>query len=212
MAETWEDALARMPIGAQFSELNRTNCVAILLKAFGSNQVVKAVIFMPGATDEFYLFRRARAVLTNSAPSVLDAISALTNQTFIRATFRPPFLLLHTDEDAIEPDNTIQDAQTAQGLQRSIRVPHLSCDDRDWEYLEPVLRHKLGIALKPWRNSTDSWHFYRHSFTAWDVDGLQALEVAALAGKSKFTLRHKEAVFTVDPRVRTAPKFDAHLR
>ena len=91
-------------------ELNRTNCVEILLGAyFQSNEVVKALVFMPGATDELYLFRRARAVLTASNSSLHDAVAALTNQTFIHATFRTPFLLLHTGEDPIEPDNTIQD-------------------------------------------------------------------------------------------------------
>src|ERR1051325_10248028 len=60
-AENWSEALARMPLGSGPTELNRTNCVALLLGAFASNQTVKALIFMPGATDEFYMFRRARA-------------------------------------------------------------------------------------------------------------------------------------------------------
>ena len=89
-AETWQDALARMPLGHKVTELNRTNCADVFLGAFQSNNVVKALVFMPGATDEFYFFRRARADLTNSPASLLDAVSALTNQTQIRATFRPP--------------------------------------------------------------------------------------------------------------------------
>jgi hypothetical protein len=171
--------------------------------------VVKALVFMPGATDEFYLFRRARAALTNSSPTVLDAITALTNQTFIRATFRSPFLLIHTDEDPKEPDNKIESADTAEKLKQLCRLSHLSCNDRDWDVLQPVLKRCLRIGLRPWRYSRDSWHFYRHSFAAWNVDGLEALEIAALAGKSKFTLRRREAVFEVDPRVGTVPKFDA---
>jgi hypothetical protein len=211
-AQTWEDSLARMPLNTQSGELNRTNCVQIMLDAFGSNEVVKALIFMPGATDEFYLFRRATAVLSNSSPSLLDAVSALTNQTFIQATFRSPFLLLHTTEDPIEPDNTVEDRRTADRLKQNARIAHMSCNDRDWDFLQPVLKRSLKISLRPWHYSPDSWHFYRHSFAAWNVDGLQALEIAALAGKSKFTLRRKEGIFKVDPRVRAAPKFDAHLR
>ncbi len=211
-AEPWQNALAQMPLYSSATELNRTNCVEILLAAFQSNDVVKALVFMPGATDEFYLFRRARAGLTNTCPTVFDAIAALTNQTFIRATFRSPLLLLHTDEDALVPDNTIQAVDAAERLQRLVRVIHLSCNDRDWDFLQPVLKRSLKLALRPWRYSRDSWHFYRHSFAAWNVDGLEALEIAAMAGKSKFTLRRREAVFEVDPRVRTAPKFDAHLR
>jgi len=210
--EPWQQALAAMPIAAATPELNRTNCVQTLLSAFKPNEIVKAIIFMPGATDELYLFRRARAALTNGNPTVLDALMALTNQTFIHATFRAPFLLLHTDEDPLEPANRIQDQKTAERLRSLVLVERLRCDDWDWDALQPVLKHSLKIALRPWRYSTQSWHFYRYSFAAYHLDGLEALELAALAGKTKFTLRRKEAVFELDPRVLAAPKFDAHLR
>jgi hypothetical protein len=210
-AECWQEALARMPLHIQPSELNRTNCVGILLTAFESNDTVKALVFMPGATDEFYLFRRARASLSGASPTVLDAISALTNQTLIRATFRDPFLLLHTDEDPLEADNAIRHQETAERLKWRIRLEHLSCNDRDWDVLQPILKRSLKVSLRPWRYSSNSWHFYRHSFAAWNVNGLQALQLAALAGKSKFTLSRNEAIFEVDPRVRSAPKFDVRL-
>src|SRR5215207_341865 len=87
-AESWQFALSKMPLHSPVTQLNRTNCVGLLLRAFQSNDVVRALVFMPGATDEFYMFRRARAQLTNSSPSLLDAITALTNQTLIRASFR----------------------------------------------------------------------------------------------------------------------------
>ena len=209
-AETWQRVLATMPLRQAPAELNRTNCVQIVLSAYRSNDVVKALVFMPGATDEFYLFRRAKAALTNTNPSLLDAITALTNQTFIRATFQAPFLLLHTDEDPLEPANVIVDTKTADRLARE-RIRWLECNDWDWDALQPVLKHALGLPLRPWRYSTDSWHFYRHSFVASNLNGLEALEVAALAGKSKFTLNRHEAVFVLDPRVRAAPKFDEHL-
>ncbi|HLH55481.1 MAG TPA: hypothetical protein VKY92_17905 [Verrucomicrobiae bacterium] len=211
-AQSWQSALAGMPLKAPVNELDRTNCVAVMLEAFQSNETVKALVFMPGATDEFYLFRRARAVLTNSNPTLLDAVLALASQTYIRAEFQPPFLLLHTDEDPLEPDNRVQDSRTAERLKNRVRVARLVCNDKDWDYLEPVLRQSLKIALRPWRYSTGSWHFYRHSFAAWNIDGMEALELAALAGKSKFVLARKEARFEVDPRVRAPPKFDAHLR
>jgi hypothetical protein len=211
-AEAWPEVLAAMPLRSNVPELNRTNCVDLFLRSFQSNDVVKALIFMPGATDEFYLFRRAKAVLSTQNPNLSDAISALTNQTFIRATFRPPYLLLHTVEDSIEPDNSIQDQNTAQRLRQKTLLPHLSCNDKDWDFLQPVLKQYLKIALRPWRYSSNSWHFYRHSFAVWDIDGLQALEVAAYAGKSKFILGRKEASFEVDPREGIAPKFDGHLR
>jgi hypothetical protein len=211
-AEAWQEPLGCMPLLTTAKELNRTNCVEAFLNSFQSNGVVKALVFMPGATDEFYLFRRARAVLVSPQPTLLEAVDALTNQTFIRATFRSPYLLLHTQEDSLETINTIQDEDTAQRLRQKIRVNQLSCNDRDWDFLQPILKERLKIALRPWRYSSDSWHFYRHSFIAWGINGLEALELASYAGKSKFTLRHREARFEVDPRAGTPPKFDAHLR
>ena len=90
--DSWPSALAKMPLNPGATQLTRTNCVEAMLRAFQSNEVVKALIFMPGATDEFYFFRRATAVLTNDSPTLLHAVQALTNQTLIRATFRPPIV------------------------------------------------------------------------------------------------------------------------
>jgi len=132
-----------MPLGTNVTQLNRTNCVGILLRAFQSNDVVKALIFMPGATDEFYFFRRARAELTNSHASLLDAVNALTNQTLIRATFRPPLLLLHTREDLLEPAFKIEHQPTADKIKRTRFVAHGVYNDRDWDYLRKVLKSSL---------------------------------------------------------------------
>ena len=209
--DPWCTALARMPLAGTIPELNRTNCVQVMLAAFQADPVVKALVFMPGATDELYLFRRARAVLTNTAPTLLDAVTALTNQTLIQATFHSPFLLLHNKEDFLDPDNQVQDDPTARKLER-LRLSRMACSDWDWDALEPVLKHGLRLALRPWRYSTDSWHFYRHSFAAWNVNGLQALQITALAGKSRFVLRHREATFLVDTRVRGASAYNRASR
>ena len=114
----WQDELARMPLTEKAAELNRHNCVRIMLASFQRNPTVQALIFMPGATDEFYFFRRARARLTNAAPTLLDAVSALTNQTYIRATLRPPLLLLHTDEDPLDPVIVVHDQNTADRIRK----------------------------------------------------------------------------------------------
>jgi hypothetical protein len=211
-AETWPEVLSRMPLGTNVTQLNRTNCVGILLHAFQSNDVVKALIFMPGATDELYFFRRARATLTNSPASLLDAVSALTNQTLIRATFRPPFLLLHTGEDLLEPAFKIEHPLTAEKLRQARFVPHGIYDDRDWDYLRNVLRWSLRTDMRPLAHSHDSWHFYRHSFAAWNLNGWEALEAVALAGQTSFTVRSKRVLFELDTRPRLAPKFDEFPR
>jgi hypothetical protein len=211
-AETWEAALDRMPLGTNVTQLNRTNCVGIMLGALQSNSVVKALIFMPGATDEFYFLRRARAELTNSPASLLDAVRALTSQTLIRATFRPPLLLLHTDEDLLEPVIKIEHQATADKLRHARSVLHWVYNDRDWDFIRPALGSSLRIGLRPWPRSQDSWHFYRHSFAAWNLTGWEALESTALAGKTTITVRRKQAVFTTDTRPRAAPKVDEFPR
>jgi hypothetical protein len=211
-AETWPNALSRMPLGTNVMQLNRTNCVGILLRAFQSNDVVKALIFMPGATDEFYFFRRARAELANRPATLLDAVSALTNQTLIRATFRPPLLLLHTAEDFLEPVFKIEHQPTADKIRQARFVAHGVYNDRDWDYLRKVLKSSLRIDMRPPLHSRDSWHFYRNSFAAWNLTGWEALEAAAMAGETTFTVRPKQVVFEMDERPRVAPKFEAFPR
>ena len=204
--EPWQDALREMPLGEKVSELNRTNCVDVMLRAFQSNDVVKALIFMPGATDEFYQFHRARAVLTNPAPTLLDAVTALTNQTYIRVTFRPPLLLLHTDEDPLEPSFKIVDEATAEKIRSRKFLPHALFNDRDWDFVMPILEKKLKVDVHPWSHRTESWHFYRHSLAAWNLDGWEALEAVSFAGKETFTVEKRRLVFEGDERIRERPK------
>jgi hypothetical protein len=205
--EPWQTSLARMPLGTNVTQLNRTNCVPLLLQAFQSNQVVKALVFMPGATDEFYMFRRAKAELVDPAPSLLEAVSALTNQTRIRATFRAPLLLLHTDEDFVTPLVAIENPPTVERLKKRPFLPYVLYYDRDWDSLQGDLKWTLKIELRPWRYSQGSWHFYRHSFAAWNLTGWEALEATALAGKSKFTVRHNQVIFEPDRRF---PPVESH--
>jgi hypothetical protein len=219
-SESWPSALSRMPIDSGITELSRTNCVEVMLNAFQSNDVVKALIFMPGATDEFYMFKRAKAQLTNAAPTLLGAVSALTNQTLIRATFRAPFLLLHSDEDPLDLSIAGESESAAEKLKRSRFVAHGVYNDRDWDFMQPILRESLKADIQPWRYSRASWHFYRHSFAAWNLNGWQALEAVALAGKTQITVRRKSVVdfrgieveFKPDPRVRTVPTLEAFPR
>jgi len=211
-AETWPDALSRMPLGTNVTQLNRANCVGIMLGAFQSNDVVKALIFMPGATDEFYFFRRAQAELPNRPASLLDAVSALTNQTLIRATFRPPLLLLHTSEDFLEPVFRIEHQPTADKIRQARFVAHAVYNDRDWDYLRKVLKSSLRTDMRPPQRSHSSWHFYRNSFAAWSLTGWEVLEAAALAGETSFTVRSKQVVFEMDERPRVVPKLEVFPR
>ena len=214
-AESWELALSRMRLSPGVTQLDRTNCVPLMLNAFESNDVVKALIFMPGATDEFYMFRRAKAVLTNTDPTLFDAVVALTNQTLIRASFQAPFLLLHSDEDPLDLLFHNENPSAVEKFKRLPFVPHAVSIDRDWDYLQPILRHTLKAEIRPWPHSMASWHFYRHSFAAWNLNGWEAIEVAAYAGKTIFTVRRRwdllaprtELIFEGDIRARSIPTF-----
>src|SRR6185312_13595926 len=115
-ADDWQNALKQMPLAQPATELNRSNCVPLVLNSFQSNGVIKALIFMPGATDEIYFFRRDHARLTKTNPSLADAIIALTNQTYIQADFRSPFLILHTTEDSLDVIATEKNKSTADKL------------------------------------------------------------------------------------------------
>jgi hypothetical protein len=204
-APSWQEELAKMPLTEKVSELNANNCARILFNSFQRNTSVQALILMPGATDELYFFRRAHARLTNDAPTLLDAISALTNQTYIQATLRPPFLLFHTVEDPLEPVIVVEDERTADRIRKKHFEKHAIFNDRDWDYIEPILAFDLDTRLWPGLRSHDSHHFFRHSLAEFDLNGWDAIQAIALAGKTKVTIQRKRIVFRGDTRYRELP-------
>jgi hypothetical protein len=117
--------------------------------------------------------------------------------------------LLHTDEDPLEPQVAIEDEATVAGLRKARFLPHAVFNDRDWDVVQPLLERHLKVGVYPWRHMYASWHFYRHSLVAWNLNGWETLEAIALAGKTSFTVRRKKLVFEGDERVRGKPKFDA---
>lgn len=204
-APSWEEELAKMPLTEKASELNARNCARILFNSFRRNPSVQALILMPGATDELYFFRRAHARLTNDAPTLLDAVTALTNQTYIEATFRPPFLLLHTVEDPLEPIIVVEDERTANRIRKKHFEKHAIFNDRDWDYVEPILAFDVDTRLLPGLRSHDSHHFFRHSLAEFDLNGWEAIEAITLAGKTTATIQHKRVAFHGDTRYRGLP-------
>jgi hypothetical protein len=201
----WFVALSHMPLAAGVTELDRTNCIPVMLNAFQSNDVVKALIFMPGATDEFYFFRRAHPRISVANPSLADAVAALTNQTFIQADFRPPFLLLHTTEDALNPIGIVKSKSTAARLRGRIVPGRLVFNDYSWDDLRPALGKKLNVRLRPFSNTPPSWHFYRNSFAACGLTQWQLLEAIALSGQTMFTVHWLTADFKLDTRAGPVP-------
>jgi hypothetical protein len=204
-AQTWQDELAKMPLYHPVHELTEKNCADVMLPSLRWNPMVKALVFMPGATDEFYFFHRAHVVLTNETPTLLDAISGLTNQTLIRVTFRAPFLILHTSEDPLEPLIKVEDQKTADRI-RAKQLKHFTIyNDRNWDIMQPILEFNLDVRVKPGLKTHDTSHFFRHTFCAWELNGMQFLEAMELAGKTKVTIKKKLVVFEGDTRFLSRP-------
>jgi hypothetical protein len=210
--ESWETALGRMPLTAPATVLNRSNCVALMLHSFQSNATVKALIFMPGATDEIDFFRRAEARLTNAHPSLLDAVTALTNQTFVQVAFHPPLLILHTTEDPLDTIAIVKNRSTATKLRQRTVPVRVVVRDADWDEMHSTLDRYLSIGLRPRESSPDSWHFYRHNFAAAGLTEWEMLETLALAGKTSFTVNWLSAGFVPDRRQGAAPKLERFPR
>lgn len=203
-SEPWMTALAAMPLGTKVTELTRTNTVGVMLGALRPDPVVKGLIFMPGATDELYFFRRVNVHLPTRAGAseltLLDAVTALTNQTYITVTYRAPLLLLHTTEDATDGFATVQSPSARARLEARRVRDHLLFNDRDWDSLQPVLQEHEYIYVEPGLYTMDTWHFYRHSFAAWNLNEWELLEAVALAGKTRFTLTRWHATYSGDER------------
>ena len=198
--ETWQSALSEMPLNTNVVELDRTNCVPLMLNAFQSNAVVKALIFMPGATDELYFYHRVHAQLTNADPSLLDAVVALTNQTYIRAAFDPPLLLLNTSADPTNVISIVKNKSTAAKLQRKTIPDRIVFNDAGWDNVRAALSKKLSVGLRPFSDAPKSWHFYRHNFATCGVTQWEMLETIALADKTRFTVHWLTADFQLDRR------------
>ncbi|MFN7138242.1 MAG: hypothetical protein ACK4UN_02765 [Limisphaerales bacterium] len=209
--ESWQSSLARMPLKTNVVQLTKANTIPLMLESFQQDHTVKAVIFMPGATDELYFFDRVQAGVTNDTPTLLDAVNALTDQTFIEATFRSPYLLLHSREDPVEPFYTIQDESTATRIKKKKFRKHLLSNDRDWHALQPYLEFYADTTVLPPKGSAASNHFFRHSYAAWNLTAWEALEATALAGKTTFTVQRRKVVFEGDKRFRERPIVPANF-
>ena len=192
-----------MPLVRPASRLDKSNAGPLLIESFRSNAVVKALVLMPGCTDEIYFFEKAVAELKKPSPTLLDAVVALTNQTAIKLTFQPPFLLLYTAEDRLEGQRTVLDAEAMQKIRKASFIPHLVSFDKDWNYLLPLLEKSLKSNFFPQRNTTDSWHFYRHTFAAHGLNGEEALQAIALAGMTVYTVEGRTLFGR--PKVRFEP-------
>jgi len=184
-----------MPLPSPAPLLNRENVVCLILDAFRSNELVRAMIVLPGVSNDFYLIHRDQPRLNLRASNVLEAVLALTNATELRATFQAPFLLLHLAEDRVQPRFAIQDQAAFRRLKSEHHLPHVLYCDAHWERLQPELRVSLGRVLRPEAQSTAAWHFERHHLAGWGLSDWEVLLAVSLASATTFRVEKKAVVF-----------------
>ena len=195
----WADALAAMPLPAPATLLNRDNAVCVILESFRSNDVVKAIVVLPGVADDFYLINRDRPKLNLRAENVLTAIGALTNATALRATFRVPLLLLHTAEDQLEPRVMLDPPRSGSDLDPLQSARHFSrvhfCDV-SWDAAQPFLQSALGRPVRPAVGSPESAHFERPSLAGWNLTDAEALRAFCLTTKTVVSVSSGQITFS----------------
>ena len=201
----WTEALRNMPLNPDGPRLNRANCVALMLGAFRSNDVVKALLFLPGVSDDFYLIHRDDPALNIQAGNLLEAVNALTRRTEVRATYRAPFLLLHLDRDWLDPDLTIRNQSAAASLKRGKHLLHAVYCDRHWEALQPELKARFPFKILPAPRSQDAWHFQRHHLAGWDLSDWEWLEALSLAGRTTIRIERARIQFLVNAKPAPPP-------
>ena len=189
-------ALRAMPVPPV--ALNRSNAVDVLLGSFQSNAVVKAVVVLPGVSDDFYLIHRDAPALNLRATNLWAAIVALTNATPMRVTWRESFVLLHAGaREVLQASMRMDDTAMAGRLREqrlSGRMLHL---DAHWEMVQPALERALGRTVRPQGASTDAWHFNRHNLAGWNLTGWELLEVISLTGGTKVTVQNRGIDFQI---------------
>lgn len=185
--EAWRAALRAMPLAAGSGTLARSNCLPVLLGAFQSNNLVKALVVLPGVSNDFYLLNRDRP-LHLAANNLADALAVLAETTAVRVTFREPFLFLHTTKDKLKPATTSFSSALTKRLRGRCSAPQVLLVDRHWDGIQPWLARLSGLEVTPEPGSIDAWHFARHNLAAWQLDDWDLLCAISLSGGTKFTL------------------------
>ena len=191
----WPEALASMPLPGGTNPIERDNAIRRILEGLRSNGTVKAIVVLPAVSDDLYLINRDKPKLGLFATNLHDAILQLTNKTEIRATFQPPFLLLHRDEDSLTLQVTIKSAEAIERLRRESRLPRVMFCDAHWQQVRTALNTKLRPSILPWSKSENAWHFARHNIAGWNLTDWELLTAVSLSGKTRFTVEKRRVIF-----------------
>jgi len=189
--QTWSEALRTMPVPVSALPIERSNCISVCLTNFQSNAVVKALIFLPGISDDLYLINRDKPPLGITATNVFEALTRLTSVTRWALTFNAPFLLVHLARDVQTPAILARDSRTRLLLQEHRSFPYLVCTDMRWDSLQPILQNGLKRGIRPEPRSEDAWHFARHNFAAWGLTDWELLSAISITARTKVVIEKK---------------------
>ena len=193
--EPWVEALCEMPLPGGTNPVERNNVVRRILEGLQPNGIVKAIVVLPAVSDDLYLINRDQPPLHLRATNLWQAIAALTNTTEIHGTFKSPFLLIHRDEDFLEPRVVIKDVGAVERLKSEARLPHALFCDVHWEKLRPPLNKALRPSVLPWSTSREAWHFARHNLAGWSLSDWELLLAVSLTGKTALTVEKRRVHF-----------------
>ncbi|HMJ65587.1 MAG TPA: hypothetical protein VK615_09570 [Candidatus Binatia bacterium] len=201
-AGTWTDALSRMPLPPN-TVLSRDNCMRVVLEAFKSNGTVRAIAFLPGVSDDFYLLNREKPKLNAKASNLAEAIGVLTNLTDVRATFRDGLLLLHLACESVDVRITVKSERQAAKLKDGSSVHHVFWLDRHWDKVQPQLGSAIKIRIVPGTGSKDAWHFARCNVVGWNLNPWDLVTVTGLSSGTSVAIENRRVVFSASVSRRT---------
>jgi hypothetical protein len=205
--QDWQSHFATIPIRPTKFRAHLTPPVELILTNFKPSPDIRAIVLMPGAADRLYFYDWGEVTLPPN-PTLLDAITALTNAADLRVFIAPPFLLIGrpyddpTDPLSITATAPIEKLKLNERKQRG-RTYYL---DRPYDRIIPQAEKLTRLKLKPTRRSFASWHFYRLAFVGYDLTAAEFLKALAYGTKCSVVIDRKYANFAERPFTQNSPQ------
>jgi hypothetical protein len=196
-AQDWQAAFVKIPIRAESFPAHLTAPVELILTNFQPTAEIRAIILMPGAADRLYFYNWGQITLPAN-PTLLDAITALTNKAGLTIFTAPPFLLVAMPYD--NPGDPLSIASDVRIDKLKLTERKLTGRtyfiDRPYDRLVPQTEKLTRLRIKPSRTDAGSWHFYRLSFVGYDLTSAEFLRAMAYGTKTTVQIQKRKVVFS----------------
>lgn len=199
-AQDWQSHFANIPISTKNFRAHLTPPVEIILTNFQPTAEIRAVVLMPGAADRLYFYDWGEVTLPEN-PTLLDAITVLTNAADLRVFVAPPFLLIGRQSD--DPSDPLSIAPGVSTEKLKLNEHKLRGRtyflDRSYDRIVPRAEKISRLKMKPSRRSFASWHFYRLAFVGYDLTATEFLKAVGYGAKCSVVIDRKNATFAERP-------------